>query len=232
MTTTALTSADVRQQRPARLAQASDTTVASSSTSSVPAVPADARVAVIGDSHTYGAFGKHLQADLQKRLQQGGGKLVSFTGVPSSGVSNWLRGTDTQAGPQTFHTPTIDDVLKSKPKVLVVALGSNMLGNTPEGNRRQIEALLDKADKAGAKVVWVGPPNMRGFNGNLRGPQPEQRFYDALKSVNDKRAAQGKQPITIVDSRKSTREQDAVDGVHFQGGPAAAWEQDVFRRLT
>ena len=191
-------------------------------------IPANARVAVIGDSHMAGDFGRAVKGKLQGHLASGGGELQSFTGVPSAGVSNFLRGTPTKAGDQTYQTPNIDSVLAKKPDTLVVGLGSNQLGGTLKDNKRQTHALCDKADAAGSKVVWVGPPNMRGYGGNLKGGAPERRFYDALQQVNTERKSRGKRPMKIVDSRPATREDQTADSVHFTGARAQAWADHAF----
>ncbi len=114
----------------------------------------------------------------------------------------------------------------------MVALGTNMLFNSAAANKTQIRALLAKADAAGTKVVWVGPPNVNGFGGNLAGAGPEARFYAALRDVNVERAEQGKKPMTIIDSRKSTNEKQTMDGVHFGGAAAKTWAQSVFAAAT
>lgn len=195
-------------------------------------VPANGKVAVIGDSHTAGTFGATLKTKLQSYLRQGGGKLVQFTGIPSAGVKDFLNGSTTHAGSQSFHTPTLSSVLAKHPKQLVVALGTNMLFNSKEANVADIKKVLAQADHAGTKVTWVGPPNVKGYGNSLAGGRPEQRFYDALAQVNAERKAHGKAPMTIVDSRKSTKESDTVDGLHFAGAKARSWARDVFAAAT
>ncbi len=195
-------------------------------------IPSNSRVAVIGDSHTAGTFGSSLKARLTDYLRKGGGKLTSFTGIPSASVSQFLEGGTTQAGSQTFRVPSLASILAKKPKVLTVALGTNMLFNSKEANKSQIRKLLAKADAAGTKVVWVGPPDVRGFSGELAGGAPEQRFYDALREVNQLRKQQGRKPMTIIDSRPATQEANTMDGVHFGGNAARTWARDVFQRAT
>ncbi|MFT3710115.1 MAG: LysM peptidoglycan-binding domain-containing protein [Archangium sp.] len=188
----------------------------------------DSRVAMIGDSHTAGAFGSAFKSRLENGVRRAGGKITSFIGVPSASVSQYLNGGSTQAGSQTFRVPSLASILAKKPKTLVVALGTNMLFNSKSFNESQIRALLRKTDAAGTKVVWIGPPDVRGFGGELRGGAPEQRFYDALKAVNASR----RNKFTIVDSRPSTNEGNTLDGVHFGGSAARTWAQDVYRRAT
>lgn len=188
----------------------------------------DSRVAMIGDSHTAGAFGSAFKSRLQNGVRRAGGKITSFVGVPSASVSQYLNGGTTQAGSQTFRVPSLASILAKKPKTLVVALGTNMLFNSKSFNESQIRALLKKTDAAGTRVVWIGPPDVRGFGGELRGGAPEQRFYDALRAVNASRRTK----FSIVDSRPSTNEGNTLDGVHFGGTAARTWAQDVYRRAT
>jgi LysM repeat protein len=202
-----------------------------SATTSPRGIPANGRVVVIGDSHTAGTFGQSLKTRLTAYLRQGGGRIVSFTGIPSSGVSNFLNGTNTQAGSTTFHTPRLDSLLAVRPRPthLVVALGTNMLFGSKSANEAQIRALLAKADHAGVKVTWVGPPDVRGYGSSLAGPAPEARFYDALRTVNAERRAHGKPLMRIVDSRPFTQENQTLDGVHFGGSIARAWARGVYQ---
>ncbi len=195
-------------------------------------VPANTRLAVIGDSHTAWDFGKQLRPLLKAHLHKGGGKITSFDGIPSASVSHFLEGGTTHAGNQTFTVPPLSTILARKPKVLMVALGTNMLANSNAVNKAQIRALLAKADKAGTKVVWVGPPDVEGLNGGFVGPKPEARFYATLRAVNAERAEAGLAAMKIIDSRKSTKEGDTLDGLHFGGAHAKKWAQSVFAAAT
>ncbi len=195
-------------------------------------VPNNVKVAFIGDSHTYGAFGTRVKNRLNSYLGAGGGSLTTFTGVPSAGTSHFLSGSSTKAGSQTFSTPTLASVLAKKPKALVVALGSNQFGMSKDWNKDQIRKVLAQADAAGTKVTWVGPPDMRGYSNELDDGVREARFYAALAEVNAERKAAGKTPMTIIDSRKYTKQSDASDKVHFSGAAANKWADAVFDALT
>lgn len=195
-------------------------------------IASSARLAVIGDSHTAGAFGNALEARLQAHLRQGGGQLTGFTGIPGASVSTFLSGGTTHTGSGTYRAPTVAAVLAKKPKVLTVALGTNMLFNSSSANRADIKKLLAKADAAGTRVVWVGPPNVRGYGGSLAGGGPEARFYAALESVNTERRAKGRVPMVIIDSRQSTAERNTLDGLHFGGSNARDWARQVFTDAT
>jgi lysophospholipase L1-like esterase len=182
-------------------------------------LPEKSTVAFIGDSHTAGPFGRDLKSKLQAQLSRQGGTLASFQGVTSSSAASWM--------------PRVDSVLnqlkgKSNP-VLAVALGTNMLKNSPAENTQQIKGLLEKADRAGVKVAWIGPPRVRGFAGSPISQRNEEQFYQALRGVNAERSADRK--MTIVDSRGSTSPSQTVDGVHFDAIAAKRWASQVFAEL-
>lgn len=195
-------------------------------------IPANAKVAFIGDSHTAGVFGARLKSKLGNYLSNGGGALTTFKGVPSATTNNFLNGTQTNAGGTIFSTPSLASVLSKKPKVLVVALGTNQLSASKTWNKAQIRAVLKQADAAGTKVVWVGPPDVRGYSNEFVDGTREAAFYAALKEVNAERTAAGKKAMTIVDSRKYTNQNNTVDRVHFSGAAATKWADEVYQQLT
>lgn len=195
-------------------------------------IPANAKVAFIGDSHTADVFGARLKDKLGDYLSSGGGSLSTFKGVPSASTANFLNGTSTNAGGTVFSTPSLASVLSKKPQVLVVALGTNQLSASKTWNKEQLRAVLKQADAAGTKVVWVGPPDVRGYRNEFVDGTKEAAFYAALKEVNAERAAAGKKAMTIVDSRKYTNQDNTVDRVHFSGAAATKWADEVYQQLT
>ncbi len=195
-------------------------------------IPSNAKVAFIGDSHTAGVFGTRLKDKLGGYLSKGGGSISTFKGVPSASTSNFLNGTQTNAGGTIFSTPSLASVLAKKPQVLVVALGTNQLSASKSWNKEQIRAVLKQADAAGTRVVWVGPPDVRGYSNEFVDGTKEAAFYAALKEVNAERTAAAKKPMRIVDSRKYTKQSDTVDRVHFSGTAATKWADEVYQQLT
>ncbi len=119
--------------------------------------PATARagvIAVLGDSLTAGlgvAADEAFPALLQARLQREGYDYR----VVNAGVSG-----DTSAG----GLRRVDWVLRSKPDLVVVALGANdgLRGQSPAALRDNLEAIIARVRATGAQVLLAGmrmPPN-------------------------------------------------------------------------
>jgi acyl-CoA thioesterase I len=111
-------------------------------------------ITVLGDSLTAGlgvAADEAFPALLQARLQREGYDYR----VVNAGVSG-----DTSAG----GLRRVDWVLKSKPDLVVVALGANdgLRGQPPAALRDNLEAIIARLRAAGAQVLLAGmrmPPN-------------------------------------------------------------------------
>jgi acyl-CoA thioesterase I len=111
-------------------------------------------IAVLGDSLTAGlgvAAEEAFPARLQTRLQREGYDYR----VVNAGVSG-----DTTAG----GLRRVDWVLRTKPAVVVVALGANdgLRGQSPAVMRDNLEAIIARLQVSGARVLLAGmrmPPN-------------------------------------------------------------------------
>ncbi|MGH7324803.1 MAG: arylesterase [Candidatus Rokuibacteriota bacterium] len=119
-------------------------------------VPAEgaAVIAVLGDSLTAGlgvAADEAFPARLQARLRREGYDYR----VVNAGVSG-----DTTAGGRR----RVDWVLRSKPDIVIVALGANdgLRGQSPAAMRDNLEAIIGRLTASGARVLLTGmrmPPN-------------------------------------------------------------------------
>ena len=111
-------------------------------------------IAVLGDSLTAGpgvAADEAFPARLQERLRREGYDYR----VVNAGVSG-----DTTAG----GLRRVDWVLRTRPDVVVVALGANdgLRGQPPAAMRDNLEAIVKRLQGAGARVLLAGmrmPPN-------------------------------------------------------------------------
>jgi acyl-CoA thioesterase-1 len=105
-------------------------------------------VAFLGDSLTAGP-GMSMKETLPAVIQQKIGGLSMPWTVQNSGVSG-----DTTA----LAAARLNWVLRSKPKVLVVALGSNdgLRGLSIEEMEKNLRSIVSRAQSQGVKVVLVG----------------------------------------------------------------------------
>jgi acyl-CoA thioesterase-1 len=114
-------------------------------------------VVALGDSLTAGlgvAPDEAFPARLQARLRSEG---LAYR-VINAGVSG-----DTTAG----GLRRVDWVLRSKPDVVIVALGANdgLRGQSPQSMRENLEQIVGRLQAAGARVLLAGmrlPPNYGG----------------------------------------------------------------------
>ncbi len=193
-------------------------------------IPPNSKVLVVGDSHTRGQFGLSLESQLR-----GSGMTVSTYASGGRSAKHWVKGhvsagagfrIDTAtpgaksasgSGQHAFE-PLEEIIRREKPAVLVMADGSNALG---EGGGAAVARVKALAEQYGVKLIWVGPPEMRKF-------KTEESYYQAL------RANLGSS-VPVIDSRAATKAAAAAglgDGVHFSGNAAKEWALAVSRQLT
>jgi hypothetical protein len=160
---------------------------AADQTAAPAAVPAPApngatkRLILIGDSHTAGTFGHALDGLLRKSVPAvetygscGASPSWYVPGNPVSGHTSpcgtWFH-RYSAADPSKLEevtraspTPLIGALLKEKPDVVVVALGTNMIDWSKGGiSGLDSAAALGSAIKgAGARCLWIGPPDGLG----------------------------------------------------------------------
>ncbi|MFZ9520844.1 MAG: arylesterase [Silvanigrellaceae bacterium] len=118
-------------------------------------------VAFLGDSLTAGpglSMKETFPAVIQQKI---GGRQLAWS-VQNSGVSG-----DTTA----LASARLNWVLKSRPKVLVVALGSNdgLRGLAVEEMERNLRSIVSRAQSQGIKVLLVGQQLPMNFPEDYRG---------------------------------------------------------------
>ncbi|MBI5247268.1 MAG: hypothetical protein HY923_08805 [Elusimicrobia bacterium] len=213
-------------------------------------------ILVVGDSHTVGAFGAHID----EALRAVRGNRVATYGVCSSRPqsylsesahgcghvfrdfdkkppSKWLgsrvykelrkvKGVDKEV--EMVKTPELGQLLTDHtPSTVIVALGSNI-----PINGASVAKTLALIHKAGAACLWVGPPDMR---------RPTKDEVDAVYATLAKNKvdasvtmeAAKKDGCRLIDSREFSYlrypEKDG-DGTHYMGKLtplAAKWGDDA-----
>ncbi|HEY3500998.1 MAG TPA: N-acetylmuramoyl-L-alanine amidase [Polyangiaceae bacterium] len=163
------------------------------------------RVLLVGDSHTYGAFGRELE-----RLLQASGASVVRRAKIGSAVNFWL--------------PRLPELLREhRPEIVLIGLGANMRGYpSARGTSAWIGRAvhLVKRLAPNAHVVWIGPPRER------------RDTEAALARFNGIVRAGVGQLAAFVDSVPHTPRYEGRDGVHYAKGAAQAWARGVFAELS
>jgi len=221
------------------------------------AAPAAAEtILVVGDSHTVGAFGAHID-DALRAVK---GNRVATYGVCSSRPQSYLsesahgcghvfrdfdkkppakwlgsrvykelrkvKGADKEV--QMVKTPELGQLLTDHtPGVVIVALGSNI-----PINGASVTKTLAMIHKAGAACLWVGPPNMRRPTKD----EVDEVYATLAKNKVDASVtpeAAKKDSCKLIDSREYSYlrypEKDG-DGTHYMGKLtplAAKWGDDA-----
>ncbi len=185
----------------------------------------------IGDSHTVGVFGHTLTHLLTDALP-----TVDVTTVASCGSDPkwWIEGKPTTCGfwqkkpngsqidEHKAYTPKLEKLLRIKPKLTLVALGSNIVLMNEEERLSYTQTMMEMIEKKSSRCVWIGPPDSRKFN-----VQEINTVYSLLKKMSKQYHCQ------LVDSRKYTLYPSVGgDGLHYGGKEgtviALHWAEKVF----
>jgi hypothetical protein len=200
-------------------------------------------VLMIGDSHAVGDFGQDLHKEITHLHKT---RIASYASWGSS-PNWWMDGTPTTykfrawdlAGNRqiidgTHPTPLLKDLADEiHPDVIIVALGSNLLGSSQEWIDQSIEILMDEARADASRCIWIGPPSMRQ---NGLGKILTQEDYDAVDDALKRYAS--KDGCDLINSHVMTYYPPfGGDGIHYDFipviGPILAqwWSDEVFLRL-
>lgn len=185
-------------------------------------------ILIIGDSHTVGPFGRHLD----KLLRQEGNQVATYASCGSI-AKHWQSGQMTTCGyfskdlegisiqASKHETPIFKDLLrKINPTHVIIELGTNYVylpSDTFAVTDMRKMALAIKA--AGARCFWIGAPDMRKFRDQL--PRFKRLIDEAVGS-----------DCEIFDSETVTQyPPSGGDGVHYwstSGTPRAMnWAREV-----
>lgn len=194
------------------------------------------KVLFIGDSHSYGAFGKSMDSYLRTISSD----VTSISSCGSS-PSNWMR---TQAEYQKTvcgywrkdgagkeirvkdHNinPFPEELKNIKPDLTVIALGTNILASPANIQREKAaaEKMLIQVAQSGSQCVWVGPPDAD--------KQPFKKNLSA--GVAELRTLAEKYHCLFIDSSQMTHYKEGTsDGIHYGNSEARAWGESVTAEL-
>jgi len=194
------------------------------------------KVLFVGDSHSYGNFGKVLDKYLRTRAP----KVLSISSCGSS-PSTWTtdKGNFKTTNCGYWRRQSVDKEIRVKshqmnsfseefdtlkPDVTVISLGTNILAS--EGNIQRekvhIEKMIQHARKGGSQCVWIGPPDLARdpFKKNL------------LKGIAEIKTIVEKNDCIYIDSARLTKyPQGNSDGIHYGPQDATKWGEAVQKAL-
>ncbi|MBS1962969.1 MAG: hypothetical protein JST04_12190 [Bdellovibrionales bacterium] len=189
------------------------------------------RVLVVGDSHSTGQFKDGLLKMLMPTTKTG--LSTEMVGSCGSRARDWLSGKhattcgyfekdygETKLRPNvTNHsTPTLESLVNAgNPDYVVIALGTNQLGDNSKESERSVRNLIAKATAKGAKCMWVGPPEV---GPQAIGAKNLKAFYDMLDRVEHDTGCKK------IDSRAPRTNNKYVDKkyhVHYENQKGIDW---------
>jgi hypothetical protein len=188
-------------------ALATGTTVTTSDAPAKSPAASGRKILLIGDSHTYGAFGQELE------------RLLAATGATverHAKIGSWIQ----------YWQPLVADLVrKMSPTDVVVALGANMRHGYPAsgtGRTRQVQKFLAtiRGVAPAARITWIGPPH-------------ERDDTEAALARDNKIITAGLDgKVTFIDSGPQTPEfHGAKDGVHYDVPTGKKWARGVFAQM-
>jgi len=200
-----------------------------------------ADILYIGDSHSTGCFGRTLDVSLRtlktKENPQSAERPASVLTQASCGSasSHWLKsnGHVTRCGAlicdasgacdsKIKKTDSIGILLEQeKPKVTVVALGTNMIKGKRDQTESEARSLILKIKEAGSQCVWIGPPQAALFF------SPETKFNEFVEKLETFVESEGCRFVSSVDKTARENLNDSM-GLHYGCRDAETWAKKTF----
>jgi len=205
---------------------------------------AEARVLLVGDSHSVGQYGRELERLFREK---NGSSEVALYASCGSAPQTWISGRATRCGfrqkvgtqkevsAKTNATPKLPQIVGAwlepgEKHIVVISLGANLVPASTHQAQRQTRDFLNllQTETSGQEIqcYWVGAPTSRTFSAEK-----------TARTVDVMRAQIGSQ-CEYIDSREFTAyPARGGDGIHFDSLGASGrkiaiqWAQAVFQRI-
>lgn len=184
----------------------------------------------IGDSHSYGEFGKQIYKSLsavspEMSIQAScGATAKTWLGEKGHAKTNcgyWIKDANEEFRSKEHILPVFgDDLLKYYPDVVIVQLGTNIaVGKNPQNALGSIELIMSKIQDSGAKCIWIGPPDAKH----------KLLTKSKLNAVNQMiEGLSRKYSCSFIDSLKLTKfPENNSEGIHYPPSLSRAWGLSV-----
>ncbi len=194
----------------------------------------------VGDSHSYGCFGQVLDKELRALENPMTHRpfVVRSSATCGSASSSWLspNGHSTGCGyracdiankcvkANTGKSQSLNELLKLKPKVTVVALGSNMLKAKPEKTAADVLKMISLIKESKSECIWVGPPQAAEFF------MPISSYNTFVEALQHTVESQGCRYISS-DSKTARGNLNDTMGLHYDCKNGTAWAGKVLNQM-
>lgn len=105
---------------------------------------------------------------------------------------------------------------KQKPKVTIVALGTNMIKGKRDQTESETRSLILKIKESGSQCIWIGPPQAAVFF------SPQAKFNEFVEKLEAVVESEGCRFISSVDKTSRENLNDSM-GLHYGCKDAETW---------
>lgn len=184
----------------------------------------------IGDSHSYGEFGKQIYKSLSvispdMSIQAScGATAKTWLGEKGHAKTNcgyWKKDANEEFRSKDHFLPIFDeDLSKYNPDVVIVQLGTNIaVAKNPQNASSSIDLIMSKIQDSGAKCIWIGPPDAKH---KLLTKSKLNTVNAMIESLAKKYSCE------YIDSLKITKfPEQNLEGIHYPPSLSRAWGLNV-----
>lgn len=203
-------------------------------------------IVYVGDSHSCGCFGQNLDKSLRSLRNPVSQEPLRVQSIATCGSSthSWLlpTGHTTSCGYRSCandgnchsskdgRSDSLEQVLvdsgpRPRPKITVVALGSNMLKANLDATMKDVTTFIQKIKSAGSQCIWIGPPQAAL---SFMSKDSYERFVERLDAITTNSGCR------FINSNEKTARENLKDpmGVHYSCDHGTAWSKKVFSELS
>lgn len=195
---------------------------------------ASEKILYVGDSHSYGEFGK-VMAETLNLLSDEYVLYASCGSSPATWISDgkyaqtvcgfWQKSKTQDLRFNKHKTPRFgEEILKLKPSIVIIQLGTNIAAmSIPQSSEQAIREMMRISIENGARCLWIGPPDAHS----------KVVTDEKLKITNEliKNIAQSS-GCSYVDSLLMTHfPKESREGIHYPPSASREWGEKVSQQL-
>lgn len=184
----------------------------------------------IGDSHSFGCFGEEIDRTIRSKSSS-----LRSLATCGSGTWSWLKKdmNETSCGYRACSAtgkctkslkgkgPSLSDLLDTeKPKLTVVALGTNMMKSNFEYTMPEAKQMIAQIKKSGSACVWIGAPQAATFFNPITA---QDKYFELLRNTVESEGC------LFISSHDKTARENLNDtmGLHYSCKHGTAWGKKV-----
>ena len=189
----------------------------------------------VGDSHSYGNFGKTLDTDLEKisahvimESSCGSAPLtwLGHHGYQKTVCGFWKKDGTYEVRTTNHQTPIFTEEIKNyRPNVVIVQLGTNIAADdNPLNAKNSIEEMMKDIIVENSLCIWIGPPDA---NSKIVTKEKLASTNSLLKKLADENKCQYVDSLALTHYPKNDKE-----GIHYPPQDATNWALKIIPKIN